>query len=212
MKLYHGTNEQFDDFRLPHEPVNYEYYGPALFFSSNYDVAKYYGHQVIEVDIPDSVIDVRVDAKGEVIRCVDGVPEMIKTGGIIAIENVLDANLYGRQFQHFDLPDTEVGEYKYFHYYILNNKWKTKQEMDDETNKLDSAGIAYKKSYDKILRKYHIYTLNYLTKEQAIAAFNAGADVKKGMCKTPETATTVIFAGQKALDILNFVKNAKKQG
>lgn len=211
MKLYHGTNEQFDDFKLPYEPVNYEYYGPALFFSSNYDVARHYGEKVIEIEIPDSAIDVRVDANGDVIRCVDGVPEMIKNGGIIAIENVIDANRYGLQFKHFDLPDTEIGEYKYFHYYTLNNKLLTKVEMECETKKLDSAGIAYKKSYDKILRKYHVYTLNHLTEEQAMAAFNAGADVKKGMCKTPETATTVIFAGEKALEILNSAKNGKKQ-
>lgn len=37
MKLYHGTEEHFEDFKLPSECVRHEYYGPALYFSSNYD-------------------------------------------------------------------------------------------------------------------------------------------------------------------------------
>lgn len=54
MKLYHGTEEHFEDFKLPYECVRHEYYGPALYFSSNYDVAKYYGSRIIEIEIPDS--------------------------------------------------------------------------------------------------------------------------------------------------------------
>lgn len=45
-----------------------------------------------------------------------------------------------------------------------------------------------------------------------MAAFDAGANVKKIMRLTPETATTVIFAGEKALEILNSAKNAGKRG
>lgn len=211
MKLYHGTNEQFDDFKLPYEPVNHEYYGPALFFSSNYDVARHYGEKVIEIEIPDSAIDVHVDAKGDGMKFVAGVREMIKNGGIIAIENVFDSNLMGAQVKHFDLSDTEFGEYKYLDCYALNYKMHTKKEMEAETKKLDSVGIAYEKSYDKFLKKYLIYTLKFLTEEQAMTAFNAGADVQRSMRKTPKTATTVIFAGEKALEILNSVKNGKKQ-
>lgn len=75
MKLYHGTEEHFEDFKLPYECVRHEYYGPALYFSSNYDVAKYYGSRIIEIEIPDSAINVHVDAKGDAMKFVAGVRE-----------------------------------------------------------------------------------------------------------------------------------------
>lgn len=213
MKLYHGTEEHFEDFKLPYECVRHEYYGPALYFSSNYDVAKYYGSRIIEIEIPDSAINVHVDAKDDGMKFVAGVREMVNNEGIIAVENVCDYNLEGAQTKAFDVTETEFGEYKYFCQYNLENRfYKTKKEFEAETQKLDKAGVPYKTSYDKILRKYSIYTLKALTEEQAMAAFDAGANVKKIMRLTPETATTVIFAGEKALEILNSAKNAGKRG
>lgn len=203
MKIYHGTNSEFNSFKLPEEVVDHEYYGPALYFTTSYDVAKYYGSRVIEMEIDDSLIAKVIDANSKGIKYVSNeLKDAINIGGVIAVENVFDSELSGAQCEHLSIYE-KSDEYKYFNNYIISMHGLSKKKANEIKDKLSAIGVNSFVSKEFMGKTYHLFDFGKITDEQAKAVHEAGIPIKKVMCRTPSTATTVVFAGDKGLKILN---------
>lgn len=204
MKLYHGTTFEFSAFELPCEAVNHEYYGKAIYFTSDYDTAKYYGNRMIEIEIDDDVISDIVDAGGKGMKHVaDTVTDLVKKGGIIAVNNVTDYNREGAQCKYFDLGESDCGEYKHFIDYRVFISVARKSEANKAAEKINALGVRANISKSIVTGKYDIFVNQRLSDEQAMSLYNAGIRITKCMAHAAPVATTVIFAGDAALELLN---------
>lgn len=204
MKIYHGTNSIFSKFRLPKEAENHEYYGEAIYFSTDYDTAKYYGDRVIEMEIFDDIIDITIDAEGKGIKQLSHiVTGLIKKGGVIAIKNIADYNMQGAQCRYFDFDETDFGEYKYHVDYRVYLSSLKKSEANRMMNVIRSLGIHADMSKSVVTGKYTIYVNEPISDDKALALNNAGIHVTRCMQKASPRGTIVIFAGEDALGILN---------
>ena len=203
MKLFHGTSAEFTNFELPKEVIQHEYYGEALYFSDNFSVARYYGKRVIEIDIPETVITLTIDAGGKGMKKIGGLREMVKVGGVIEIKNVVDYNLDGAQVKQFALDAEDCGEYLYFLDFVLPIMKMSKTVASKTVSILNECGINATMLVNHPLGGYNLYVNGSISEEQARLALSKGVTVLKAMQKTPKTATTVIFAGEQGIDVLH---------
>ena len=222
MKLYHGTDEDFDVFKLPTEGVNHEYFGKAIYFSTNRDTAKYYGRNVIEIDISWTVFTTSIDAHKMAMRRIDGIRDIIKVGGIIEVNNICDNTLEGLQGKCIPLYGQYDSEtYPYLGGYgAFLTKPTQKKEAEKRLALLKSVGLRpfmtdNTPSYAKFCGMPRTYIVDvfdeFISLNQAEKLYAAGWDIGKTCLRTPSTATTVIFAGNHGLDVLNSAYIAANQ-
>ena len=204
MKLYHGTSAIFTSFVLPKECICHEYYGPAIYFSTDYDTAKYYGDSVIEIELDDDLIDKVLDAHGHGIKALSNVLiKEIENGGIIAVNNCADYNLEGAQCRYFDIDDYDCADYKHFIGFMVNVEFRKKEEANKIASIMEDLGVKAFVSRSVVNRKYRVYNVGSISEDVARMLKNAGVAIQKGVQKSAPVATTVIFAGDRGLDILN---------
>lgn len=202
MRIFHGTDCDFCEFKLPSTPTNHEYYGAALYFSSSKAVAGYYGSRIIELNISRSYIDLTIDAQGLGMKSVSDLRNAINAGGIIEVTNIDDANLMGNQTKQFPYECCDYEEYIYpTGYYIPK---MTKKMADLCARHLEIMGLhPFIHKYRWERKPYLIYSVPQLTDDHAAQLSALGIPIMKMMRRTPSTATTIIFAGQKSVDFLN---------
>jgi hypothetical protein len=221
--IYHGTNKDFSELKLPDKDSErtHEYYGDALYFTDSYDVAKNYAlegknntQRIFEFKINDSLVDYFIDAKGRGIKDVN-IRELVEKGGIIKIENIYDSNLMGAQNKNFPYGIKGDDDYKYPKNIYL--EIRTKRLTKDIKEKINKAEEILKDKLDiskDILGKTFYKKWNEpLTKEEADKLLSAGLGeyVYQQFSRTPKKQTTYVIAGEEAYEKLkNYNKNKIK--
>lgn len=204
MKLYHGTSSNFSAFELPKKAVNHEYYGEAIYFTTDYDTAKYYGDRIVEIEIEDDVVNSVVNANGKGMKHVsDVVTDLVKKGGVIAVNNVADYNFEGAQCMNFGFESVDFGEYKHLVDYRIYLSFSKKSEANRIASLINKHGARANVSKSTITGKYTVYLIGRISDDIAMDLYKNGIGVEKVMQKSAPVATTVIFAGNDALELLN---------
>lgn len=209
--VHHGTLEDFDQFKLPTEDeARHEYYGKAIYLSDSEDVAKGYGDRVISKDIPDSMVDKVIDAKGGLMREIEGLTDIVKEGGIIRVDNVQDKNLVGAQVKDFKYGEEGDDAYKYPK--TIHSSTTVKRlspKMKEMINEAKSKGVdldASKGVFGTTIMKKRNQPL---TPKEAEIMQEIGFDVTQQFGRTPETASTYIIAGDEALSEVQGLDDVK---
>lgn len=205
--IYHGSDQDFDKLSLDKvddflkNDQGHEYFGRALYFSENRDVAKYYGKNIIEAKLRESMIDQTIDALGQPLREIDSeIKRFIPKGGIIKVENVADANMQGSLHETFDYGENgdEVFKYPAGIYLWEELKLDGEKGRREEVKKiLEDIGVRYFESGADV-----ITTFGEPSEEQARQMSDKGLSVYQQFRRTPSTATTYIVAGEKGLEKL----------
>jgi hypothetical protein len=208
--IYHGTFFKVNKLSTKNVQNNHrhEYYGNALYFSSNFDIANYYGEkiykdeplfhkkQIFKLNVNDSDF-VIIDAKKQPIRNVgDKLKELLKKGRNVLIKNVADANYAGRQSKWMDLNQSDA-EYKYLNacyvrqeYTILTKKLKELIESAEKIGVRIHSGGMFKTKY---------LTSANLTLTQAKKLEKLGFKVYKVSSRTPDYSDTYVIQDEKLL-------------
>lgn len=206
--IYHGTNKDIDILDVNKIEYTHQYYGDAIYFTSNYDVAKYYGRNIFILNKNIINFDIILDANENGINEVGlDIKNAIKNKKNIIVENVFDSNILGTQCKSFNINDMDVYDYKYISNYYLKQKIKRlTPKIKNMINLAKNKKIDIKIEYNNIFKEKYITTLhsiNSLSKKDAFILNDIGFDVLKSMCLTPKIQTTYIIIDN---DILKYAK------
>jgi len=117
MTVYHGTDRNIDNLDvnvITEENANYEYYGKALYFTDNIELAKCYGSNIFELDITDYEF-MEVDANFKPIKDIsDVIVKLINEKKNIKLTNVSDRPQGKYDYKMLSMKDF-INEKKYIH-------------------------------------------------------------------------------------------------
>ncbi len=213
--IYHGTFFKVKKLSAKEAIINnqYEFYGHAIYFSDNYDVANAYANAVYvnepnfhKSQIFKLVVDpsnfVILNGKGEAIKMLKTrLEKLIKQGKNILVKNVADNNRYGNNGVRIGIYESNP-EYKYVQQYNLDHEFKVlTPKLKSMIAQAENEGVkteifsGYTYSSKRILRRGNMP----LTLSEAKKLDKIGLNVYKFASRAPKTSSVYVIQDEKIL-------------
>lgn len=208
--IYHGTFLKLNKLSSANVETNHrhEFYGNAIYFSDNFDVANYYGEKIYKVEedyhekkifklsVNDADFTV-IDAKKQPIRNIaDKLKEHLKKGKNVLVKNTSDANMAGRKSKDLELDEVSK-EYKYLSQYVIRQEYTILTKKNKEL--IEAAEKLGVKVYSGGMFKTKYLTATIPTLMLARKLKKIGFKVFKICGVTPEYANTYVIQDDKLL-------------